>query len=194
MLDLADGRHGARLIILVPSAAIHDVLGAMKTLLVLRHAKSSWQRPGLSDHERPLNARGTRDAPRMGRLLAERRLEPDVIASSTATRARLTADAVRARCGCAGAVLADRRLYLAGPGDVVEVVREVGGGATRVLVVGHNPTLEALVAGLSGRAESMPPAALAHIELEIDNWHDLRLTTAGRLVDLWRPKELDDDR
>ena len=128
----------------------------------------------------------------MGRLLAELRLEPDVIASSSATRARFTADAVRERCGCAGAVLVDRRLYLADPGDVVEVLREVGGDATRLLVVGHNPTLEALVDTLTGRAESMPPAALAHIELEIDSWHDLRLTTAGRLVDLWRPKELSD--
>ncbi len=165
----------------------------MKTLLVLRHAKPSWKRPGLADHERPLNARGQRDAPRMGSLLTERQLEPDVIASSSATRARLTAVAVAERCGRAEAVVTDGRLYLADPSDVVDVVREVGSSAIRLLIVGHNPTLEDLVCRLTGRAESMPTAALAHIELSIDSWTDLRLTTPGRLVDIWRPRELDDD-
>ena len=83
--------------------------------------------------------------------------------------------------------MTDRRLYLADPDAVVEVVLEVGGEATRLLVVGHNPTVEDLVSRLTGRAESMPTAALAYIELPIDHWTDLRLMTRGRLVDIWRP-------
>ena len=66
----------------------------MKTLIVMRHAKSSWKHPDVADHDRPLNKRGKQDAPRMGKLLRQQKLTPQVIVSSTATRARRTADAV----------------------------------------------------------------------------------------------------
>jgi phosphohistidine phosphatase len=82
----------------------------MKTLLVLRHAKSSWSDPALDDHERPLNKRGRRDAPRMGELVREYGLIPDVVISSDAVRARLTAEAVFEAVRCVGAILLDPRL------------------------------------------------------------------------------------
>ena len=162
----------------------------MRTLLLLRHAKSSWKHRELSDHDRPLNGRGKRDAPRMATLLAELRLRPDLILSSTAKRARRTAEAVAQRCAHEGLAQLDRRLYLADPADIVDVLREVGGRSPCVLLIGHNPGLEALVAQLTGYVEPLPTAGLAHIELPIRGWRSLRLTTRGRLVNLWRPREL----
>lgn len=165
----------------------------MKTLLVQRHAKSSWKHPELSDHDRPLNKRGKRDAPRMGRLVAAQGLRPDVIVSSTARRARRTAEEVARHAGCEGAVQLDRRLYLASPDEIVDVVRGVAGSARRVMVVGHNPGLEDLVARLAGRRETLPTAALAALRLSIRSWTELTASTAGALAGPWRPRELPDD-
>lgn len=165
----------------------------MKTLLVQRHAKSSWKHPEVSDHDRPLNKRGRRDAPRMGRFVAAQGLRPDVIVASTARRARRTAEEVARHAGCEGAVHLDRRLYLASPDEIVDVVRGVAGGARRVMVVGHNPGLEDLVARLAGRRETLPTAALAALRLSIRSWTELTASTAGDLAGPWRPRELPDD-
>lgn len=165
----------------------------MKTLLVQRHAKSSWKHPEVSDHDRPLNKRGRRDAPRMGRFVAAQGLRPDVIVASTARRARRTAEDVARHAGCEGAVQLDRRLYLASPDEIIDVVRGVAGGARRVMVVGHNPGLEDLVARLAGRRETLPTAALAALRLSIRSWTELTASTAGDLAGPWRPRELPDD-
>ena len=165
----------------------------MKTLLVLRHAKSSWKHPETSDHDRPLNKRGKRDAPSMGRLVAAKGLLPDVIVSSTAKRARRTADEVAQHSGYEGAVQLERHLYLASPDEVVDVVRSVAGGARRVMVVGHNPGLEDLVARLAGRPETLPTAALAEVRLSIRSWKELKTSSSGTLAGIWRPRELPDD-
>lgn len=165
----------------------------MKTLLVLRHAKSSWKHPETSDHDRPLNKRGKRDAPRMGKLVAAERLRPDVIVSSTAKRARRTADEVAQHAGYKGAVQLDRHLYLASPDEIVDVLRAVAGGARRVMVVGHNPGLEDLVARLAGRSETLPTAALAEIRLSIRSWKELKTSSPGTLAGLWRPRDLPDE-
>lgn len=165
----------------------------MKTLLILRHAKSSWKQPALDDHDRPLSPRGARDAPRMGALLRRRGLTPDLIVSSTAVRARTTAEWAADRSGCGGGVRLDRRLYLARPETIAAVAGDLGGGATRLLVVGHNPGLEELVARLTGAAEILPTAALAQVRLPIDAWSGLSTSTRGALVGLWRPRELTGD-
>ena len=99
----------------------------MKTLLVLRHAKSSWDDTALDDHERPLNERGRRDGPRMGELVREHRLTPDIIISSDAVRARRTAEAVAKATRYAGEVRLDRLLYLASPADILGVLRTIRG-------------------------------------------------------------------
>jgi phosphohistidine phosphatase len=162
----------------------------MKTLLVLRHAKSSWSDPALDDYERPLNTRGRRDAPRMGALVREHGLIPDVVISSDAVRARLTAEAVVEAARYEGEILRDQRLYMAGPAHVLSVLRTVGEKAETVMIVGHNPGLEELVAQLTGERQDLPTAALAQIVLPIDRWRDLKLSTRGTLVGHWRPKEL----
>jgi phosphohistidine phosphatase len=162
----------------------------MKTLLVLRHAKSSWNDPALDDHERPLNKRGRRDGPRMGELVREYGLIPDIVIASDAVRAQLTAETVADAARYAGEILLDRHLYMAGPADIVSLLRTVRENAETVMIVGHNPGLEELVEQLTGQRQDLPTAALAQIVLPIDQWRDLKLSTRGTLVGLWRPKEL----
>src|SRR4029450_11617432 len=106
----------------------------MKTLLVLRHAKSSWNDPALDDHERPLNKRGRRDAPRMGELVREYGLIPDIVISSDAVRARLTAEAVAEAARYTGEIMLDQHLYMASPADILSLLR-TGREKHRTLVV-----------------------------------------------------------
>lgn len=162
----------------------------MKTLLILRHAKSSWHNANLSDHERPLNERGKADAPRMGKLLRQEDLVPDLIISSSAERALATAEAVALACGYEGEIEVTRQLYHAYPDTYREVLHARGGQYPCVMVVGHNPGIEVLVEELTGQTELMPTAALAQIHLDISHWTDLTEERPGKLVNLWRPKEL----
>jgi phosphohistidine phosphatase len=160
----------------------------LKTLLVLRHAKSSWDEPGLDDHERPLNKRGRRDGPSMGALIRTERLTPDIIISSDAVRARTTAEAVAHAAHYGGQIMLSPQLYLAGPDEIVAVLRRVKDtDAGAVLIVGHNPGLERLVALLTGEEERLPTAALARIVLPIERWRDLDTSTQGFLQGVWRP-------
>jgi phosphohistidine phosphatase len=165
----------------------------MRELLLLRHAKSSWADHGVRDHDRPLNPRGERDAPRIGAFLREVGRLPDLVLASSALRARSTAERVAAAAGLDPELVSVQEdLYLAAPGTLVDVVRRRAGAAQRVLVVAHNPGLEDLVEALAGRHERFPTAALAAFELNIDAWPDLALMSPARLDGLWRPKELDD--
>lgn len=162
----------------------------MKTLLVVRHAKSSWDDPALDDHERPLSKRGQRDAPRMGELVRQYGLTPDVVISSDALRARLTAEAVAEAARYPGEILLDPHLYMAGPADILSLLPKVQENAKTVMIVGHNPGLEQLVEQLTGKRQDLPTAALAQIGLPIDQWRDFKRWMRGTLVGLWRPKEL----
>ena len=165
----------------------------MKTLLILRHAKSSWDNPLLSDYDRPLNKRGKRDAPRMGKHLYKQDLVPDHILTSSAKRARKTAAKVAKACKYMGKIKRLESLYHAVAGIYYEKLQEQSNEYHRVMVVGHNPTMEQLVTYLTGQPRTMPTAALAHIELPIDHWKLLDASTKGRLVNLWTPKTLVDD-
>ena len=162
----------------------------MKTLLVLRHAKSSWNDSALGDHERPLNERGRRDGPRMGQLIREYGLVPDIVISSDAVRAQLTARAVTESAGYPGDILLDPRLYLASPADILALLRAVREDAETIMIVGHNPGLEEMVEQLTGERQDMPTAALAQIVLPIDRWRDLKLSSRGTLEGHWRPGDL----
>jgi phosphohistidine phosphatase len=163
----------------------------MKTLLLLRHAKSSWNDSALADHDRPLNKRGQRDGPRMGALVREQRLTPDVIISSDAVRAHMTAEAVAEATRFTGKILLDHLLYMAGPDDILAVLRTVPEtNAGTVMIVGHNPGLEELIVQLTGEQQDLPTAALAQMVLPIDQWCDLEASTRGTILGLWRPKEL----
>lgn len=162
----------------------------MKTLLILRHAKSSWGDSSLKDHERPLNKRGKHDAPRMGKLLQDEQLTPDLIVSSTAKRAHKTAAKVAGSCGYQGEIELTDDFYLARPGSYIQHLQQVADENDSVMVVGHNPGLEELLSLLTGHAERLPTAALAQIQFDITNWQEMAHTPTGNLVNLWLPKEL----
>lgn len=163
----------------------------MKTLLVLRHAKSSWDDPALEDHQRPLNGRGRRDAPRMGDLLRAEQLVPTVIITSDAVRAHATARAVAQAANYSGRIVVDPRLYHADPEDILTVLQTISDpNARTVMIVGHNPGLENLIEQLTGESQPMPTAALAHLVLPLKSWRDLDASTRATLIDVWRPKEL----
>lgn len=161
----------------------------MKSLLVLRHAKSSWSNVYLADYERPLNARGQHDAPRVGQLLHEEELVPDLIITSSAERALRTAELVALNCEYPGRLMATRQFYHADPDIYLETLRHVPDEHERVLVVGHNPGLEELVEELSGEYVELPTAALVHLQLDISTWADANDEMPVKLLNVWRPKE-----
>jgi phosphohistidine phosphatase len=163
----------------------------MKTLLVLRHAKSSWREAELADHDRPLNKRGKRDAPRMGELLRAEGLLPDLILTSSARRALTTAELVAEASGYDGEIQVSRDLYAAGPEEFIDALCALPDELETVMVVGHNPGLEELVEALTEESSAMPTAALAQVELKIERWVDLQEEEGGRLVNLWLPRNLD---
>ncbi len=162
----------------------------MKTLLLMRHAKSSWSETGLADHDRPLNKRGRQAAPEMGNLLRTEGLAPDLILCSTARRARQTAKEVALACGYEGTIEAQRDLYYSDASCYLDILRHLPDRVNQVLVVGHNPETEELVEMLTGCDERMTTAAIAHIELPISQWHELNEALDAPLVHLWRPRDL----
>ncbi|MEO8494953.1 MAG: histidine phosphatase family protein [Planctomycetota bacterium] len=162
----------------------------MKTLLLLRHAKSSWNDPGMTDHDRPLNERGKQDAPRIGQLLSDQGLQPDLILSSTAKRARSTAKRIVDGGGFSCSPQLLDTLYLASADTYIEVLRRQPIECARILVVGHNPGLEELVTVLTGRSLALPTAALVQVEFDIDTWFEMPGHDRGRLVAHWEPREL----
>ncbi len=162
----------------------------MKTLLILRHAKSSWKDTGLADHDRPLTKRGKRDAPRVGRLLRDENLTPDLILSSTARRALDTAEAVAEASKYEGEIESRPEFYMAGPEAYFHALRALSDDYECVMVIGHNPGLEELVEALTSESETMPTAALAQVELTLKRWRDLSDETEGRLVNVWRAREM----
>ncbi len=162
----------------------------MKTLLVLRHGKSSWASPDLSDHDRPLKGRGRRDSTRMGEELLARDLVPDLIVSSTAQRARSTTRRAAEAAGCADRIQETRELYLTGVAHQLQTVAQHAEDAhQRVMIVAHNPTLEDLVEHLTGEDVRLTTANLACIDLDLGSWRQLG-TARGELRFVLRPKEL----
>jgi phosphohistidine phosphatase len=163
----------------------------MKTLLLMRHAKSSWKDSDQDDHDRTLNKRGKRDAPRMGQLLADEQLLPDLVLASSAKRCRKTAEHVIHESGYRGETRFTAELYEADADKLGEVLKSVPEGVRRLLVIAHNPGLEVFTEQLTGEYTPLTTAALAHVELPIDRWSELTEVRAGKLVKLWQPRELD---
>lgn len=162
----------------------------MKSLLILRHAKSSWKNRYLSDHDRPLNKRGKRDAPRMGQLIRNEDLLPDMILTSSAVRALKTAEAVADECSFEDEIQIVRSFYHGSIGTYLDVLSQVTDDYSRVLIVGHNPGLEDFLEELAGGWERLPTAALAHISLPLTSWMNFDEQIEGHLENLWIPREL----
>lgn len=160
----------------------------MKTLLLLRHAKSSWDDPNLADFDRPLNARGERAAPFMGKLMRRRELLPSVILSSPAKRARTTAELAKQGGSLNAAILTDHRIYEASPNGLREVASEIDDSHGSAMLVGHNPGMEGFIRYLTTRMERMPTAALAVIRLKVASWSEIN-DGSGELINVIRPRE-----
>jgi len=163
----------------------------MKTLLLLRHAKSDWGDSSLRDFDRPLADRGERDAPRIGKALRKSGVTPDVIIASPAARAKATVQAAMKAAKIELNVTFDKAIYGASSSELMKLIRRLPDAANCALLVGHNPGFEDLVGRLTGSQERMPTAALACIEFQIEHWDDVN-DGQGKLV--WRltPKQLDD--
>lgn len=160
----------------------------MKTLYLLRHAKSSWDDRTVADFDRPLNGRGERAAPFMGKLMLKRGQVPDAIVSSPAQRASQTAELAAAAMDFGAAITLDARIYEASTMRLLAVAAGIPETAGSALIVGHNPGIEGFIWHLTGKLEPMPTAALAIIELAIDAWTDIH-DNCGSLVQVVRPKE-----
>lgn len=146
----------------------------MKTLILVRHAKSSWDHPGLDDHERPLSERGLRDAPRMGRRLADRGLAPDVVLSSTAVRALTTAELMAEAIGVErDRIVADERLYATSAAGLLEVIGELDSSVQTAMVVGHNPEMASLAQRFTDEIGHLPTCAVVEFRFDADAWDEL---------------------
>jgi phosphohistidine phosphatase len=160
----------------------------MKTLYVLRHAKSSWDNAKLADFDRPLNDRGEAAAPFMGELMAANGFVPDVIVSSPAVRARETARLAKEAAHVTADIIHDERIYEASPRTLQSVLSSIDDRFDSAMLVGHNPGMEGIVRLLTGRSEEMPTAALAVIDLDIQNWNEVD-SGLGSLRRIVRPKK-----
>ncbi|MDD5247559.1 MAG: histidine phosphatase family protein [Rhodocyclaceae bacterium] len=160
----------------------------MKTLFLVRHAKSSWDDAALPDKERPLADRGRRDAPRMGKRLAQFSEKPDLILSSPALRALSTAEIMARELDYKNKdVVIDNRLYDATPEGLLQVIGELDDKFRRVMLIGHNPALVDLARRLSGEIDEMPTCAVATFVFEAKSWSGI-VTAKLSMVALDYPK------
>ena len=173
----------------------------MKTLTLLRHAKSGWDEPAARDFDRAINDRGKRAARTMGDYARSKGYRFDAIIASPAVRVIDTLDIFQTAMGNENLEPKwDRRIYLASSASLFDVLRDAPEGATDLLMVGHNPGLEDLILELVPDSkdeplraipeEKYPTAALARMELSVDRWADIA-PGAAHLVDMVRPRDLD---
>ena len=162
----------------------------MKTLLLMRHGKSSWKDTKKDeDKHRPLTKKGEKDAHKMSELLEEKGIFPQVILTSTAMRTRETANVFLARCHGEITFIALDALYMAEPPAIIDALKTVPDQAEKVMLIGHNPGLETLLQVLTGEVESLPTASAAYLELPIDSWSGISLDTQVEKWEKWKPKD-----
>jgi phosphohistidine phosphatase len=144
----------------------------MKTLILIRHAKSSWKNPGVPDRDRPLKKRSKRDAPIMGERLAERGIEVDRVICSPATRALATAEVITEEIGFPwDEIVVDERLYHADAFEMLEVIQGLDDYLDCVMCFGHNPGLTDLVNYLSPHyIDNVPTCGVVELRFDVDTW------------------------
>ena len=160
----------------------------------MRHAKSSWEHEGIDDHDRPLNKRGLRDAPRMAMWLMENDCLPELVISSTARRAKKTMQLMLEQVSEIDNET-EEELYHASPKKIMQTAAKYGNGHQSIMLVGHNPGMEDSITKLTGESEIVPTACIAVIDLDIKKWSDLDLKKIEKpqhLFAIWRPKEIKD--
>ena len=160
-----------------------------RVLIAMRHAKSDWSDGSLSDHDRPLNKRGCRDAPRLAHWLDELNLVPDLILSSTSERTRQTAALMRQEWKRDPVVSYTQSLYLAGPDAIKKTIGRDGCDVERLMVLAHNPGIAHFVSLLAGKQVDMPTAAIAVFRVTAVDWSKFNSDDV-ELVQYMRPKAL----
>lgn len=158
----------------------------MRTLLVMRHAKSDWDADYGRDHERPLNQRGVRNARQMGKVLLEEELVPALVITSTALRARSTAELANDAGDWDADIVVDPNLYGTDADTAIRVASDAP-ELERLMLVGHQPTWSTLVEVLTGEQVEMKTATVAVVEFDIDEWRGLAMRR-GRLVAVFHPR------
>lgn len=168
----------------------------MKTLYVLRHAKSDWGDSSLKDFDRPLNERGWKAAKAMGKELRKRGIEPDLVLASPAVRAQQTLERIQDGYVDHLNVTDERAIYNAELPTLVGLIRKAPDTADRLMIVGHNPGLQELIVELSSVGDlrnevagGLPTAALAEVRFDVSAWSDVAPGT-GNLAGLLKPREL----
>jgi len=161
----------------------------MKKLLIMRHAKSSWKDSDLVDQERPLKKRGLKDSAYIGKVLKNKELIPDKIISSNAVRAADTAAIVADKCGYKKKIDYTDKLYMVESGAILELIHGQPDSIKVLMVIGHNPGMEALVQVLSRKVESLSTASVAYFQADIKSWKDLKQGTKLKLKKFWQPNE-----
>lgn len=165
----------------------------MKTLLLVRHAKSSRKDPALPDFDRPLNHRGKKEAPEMGKRLAKRHLKPDAIISSPAVRALATAKALAEELDFkAKRITFDDSLYMAGKDRLLDVIYALDDAWPKVIIIAHNPGLTDLVNTLfPSPVDNIPTCGVAIVKFAIEEWSDVSRSRPVEAAFLY-PKKGDD--
>lgn len=161
----------------------------MKTLLLMRHGKSSWKDKTLEDKQRPLKKRGQRDCDYIGHVLLENELVPQLILSSTALRASQSAEVLANICGMKDGIKYLDSFYMGEPEEFLEGLKALPDLLERVMIVAHNPGLEALMQIIDGKIDALPTASMAYLVLSLDRWADISFDSAGELIGFWKPSE-----
>jgi len=158
----------------------------MKTLLLMRHAKATWDHDQWADFERPLNPTGEADASRMGRRLIQAEQKPDIILCSSARRTMQTAELVAEELGLVDQIQSKPELYLCPVSVWEDLIHRLSQAWSCVLCVGHNNGLEDLVSHLRRERTSMPTAGLAKVELE--SWSGFDRSSPPACIEVWEPE------
>ena len=147
----------------------------MKTLYLVRHAKSSWKFPNLPDIDRPLNKRGQRDAPEMGRRLKEKGIVPDIMISSPADRAFTAAQMIAKKIGYPIAeIVQDHELYHAGNGTLLNTIRSIDNDRQSAMLFGHNPGFTDFANILSDfSTDNVPTTGVVALQFNVESWEDV---------------------
>jgi phosphohistidine phosphatase len=161
----------------------------MKTLILMRHAKSSMDGKKQEDWERPLNKRGKKNAVTLAKALQEKGIVPEVILASAAVRSHQTAELLIEELKFRGDVHYLAHLYKGEVDSYLFEIKRLLDQEKCVLVIGHNPMLESFLQMVSAKVESLPTASLAFLNVPVESWKDFNFEITSQLVDFWKPKD-----
>jgi phosphohistidine phosphatase len=162
----------------------------LKTLYLLRHAKSSWEDGNLSDFDRPLNERGLREAPIMGEILKNKIEQPELIISSSAKRAITTAEIIANSFNYdINKIIKEEKIYHSVVSDLMRIIYETPNTVERLMLFGHNPTFTQVVNYLSDKyIDNLPTCGFVQINFALESWKELESNT-GKLILFEYPKK-----